>query len=96
MSEKNVALIIDLEIKWKASNFIWLIEITKKAKKKHQIRINQKKNEKNDENIIIDTVDDSNIRNVLLANDDFVIFENFESDENVQLFLKSNKTLIFT
>ena len=97
MPDENAISIIDSEVEWKASNFIWLAEEVRKAKtkSKHQISINQQKNEEKDVKFIIDTINDSKIRNAMLTNDDFVAFEKTNSDENVQRHLRGVERSVF-
>ena len=95
--DENATSIIDSEVKWKTSNFTWLIEKIKKTKTKlkHQISINQQQNEKENVKFIIDTINDFKLRNAMLKNDDFVIFEETKSDENVQRHLKKIEKSVF-
>ena len=82
MSDENAISIIDFEVEWKASNFIWLAKKAKKTKtkSKRQILVN----EEYDVDFIIDTLGDPKLRNEMMRNDNFVTFEAINSDEDVQ------------
>lgn len=60
-----------------------------KAKKHHKNHTNQNKDEEKEVEFIFNIIGDSNIRDALLRNEDFVTFKETDSNENVQRHLGS-------
>ena len=98
MPDEDKCAIVNSKIEWKATNFTWLVEKTRKAqaKEKHRPRPHNE-DEEDDENFIIHTVDDrvNMLRYAFLENDDYVRFEETNnSDDDVQIRLRPDRTMI--
>lgn len=89
MPDEKAMPIVDPKVEWKIPNILWLTEKAKEAKEKekNRIRINNHEHDEHDEDFIIDIIGDSNLRNAMLENDDFVDFEETHSHDDVQLHL---------
>jgi hypothetical protein len=64
-----------------------------KTKKKDRILNNFHEVDEEDEDFIIDTIDDRNVRDAMMKEDNFVDFEETKSDDDVQLHLRSERDL---
>lgn len=94
--EFDLIPIVDPEVEFKASNPTWLAEEARKAETKAKNRggLNNHQNDEDDEDFIIDTVGDARLRDVPMEKDDYVGFEETDSDDNVQLHLGPDRGLI--
>lgn len=93
MPDKDANPIVDPEVEWKASNPTWLAEEVRKAQAKKKTKTPT--DQEDDVDFIIDTVDDSKLRDRMQENNDFVAFDETDSEDDVQRQLGGVGRLVF-
>lgn len=95
--DEDATPIVDPEMEWKAINPTWKEEEARKveAKKRNKIRTNQSHDDEEDVEFIIDIVGDSNLRDAVVENDDFVAFDETDGEEDVQRELGGGRRPVF-